>query len=178
MPHKFALFIWNIIYDHWILSLSVSGFSIATAIPPYREKIIEWLIFMIQIWQVILIMVIVLGIYALHEKYFKDKEELCTDSPTKPENIIVKYEPELYAGVSWSFFMGVDEKFSDRRIWVDGPFCKKCIYELDKYEKSWFCVECNKRYKIPSQLRVNLQNKMIKIFTKRSSMVNGSKPVT
>ena len=131
----------------------------------------------LPLWMVLIFLAIIVVVYLLYEKYFCDKEVLAAEMLSKPENEVVRYEDEEYAGVTWSPWMGTGDEFSDRRIWVDGPFCMTCRYELDKCEKSWFCVECKKRYKIPSQLRQNLQHKMIKIFTVKSSKSGGSKPM-
>lgn len=72
--------------------------------------------------------------------------------------------------------MGTDAELVNRRIWVDGPYCS-CGYELDRYEKTWGCVECVKRYKIPRHLRKNSQRKIIKVFTAKSLKVGVLKAI-
>lgn len=74
-----------------------------------------------------------------------------------------------YAGVEWIVWLGYDLKRGGQkdRLWVEGPRCSKCSYQLDqdKSGKKWYCLKCNKYTRIPRKLRENVREKMIKLFT-------------
>ena len=50
------------------------------------------------------------------------------------------------------------------RIWVDGPFCPKCKYELDRHGNVWNCIKCDINYIIESKISKFTKDKIIKIF--------------
>ena len=91
----------------------------------------------------------------------------------KPSNIYKDFGIKNLYKVDWEVFMGYDDDFSDRRIWVSGPFCPKCIYALDENVDKWLCVDCDKKYKIPYNIRICPKEKVIKIFEARAKSAGG-----
>lgn len=73
-------------------------------------------------------------------------------------------------GVIWDCWIGSDTivllpgENVPSRVWVEGPFCPECNYELERKEKFWYCVLCKKKFKIPKDLKENTREKIIKIF--------------
>lgn len=165
---KTLSFLWQIFYDHWLILASLSGATVVTVL---KNKLPQIANFEIPLWMLLVIFFILVALWYAYEKLFCDKQSDATVIHKKPEEIVQSYEPEIYASVAWKVWMGTGDNFSDRRIWVDGPFCPHCDYEMDKYEKSWLCVPCNKKFKIPSQIREYTKEKIIKVFTAKADKV-------
>jgi large-conductance mechanosensitive channel len=168
-------FIWNIIYDHWKMAISGSGIVVLGILYHMRDLVLHYLTLLVPVWTFFLIAILLLMVVSLYNFYFSDAEVVKADDSTKPTNVIIEYESTDYVGVTWKPWMGSGSEFSDRRIWADGPYCPKCMYELDRFEKSWLCVGCNKKYTIPAHLRINTLFKIIKVFTVKSAKGDGLK---
>lgn len=170
---KYLGLIWSFIYDHWLAFLSVSGVSIVTWI---KNKVPEIANIQVPLWIVLLGLFVCLMMWYLYDIFLSDSKEIAPNKYEKPVNVIQEYKPYLHMSVLWKAWIGNSSNFSDRKIWVDGPFCPECMYELDRYEKSWFCAHCNKKYKIQSHIREYTLEKIIKIFTVKAEKVGVLEP--
>lgn len=67
--------------------------------------------------------------------------------------------------VKWKIYIGHDFLGDEsERLWVDDPLCPHCDYQLDRDGNKWFCVPCNKKFRIPKSICEDTKEKMIKFF--------------
>lgn len=163
MKEKFL----SIIYDHWITILSIFGVGIFSWLKIQIPIIANY---PVQLWVVCIIIILTICI-VLYIKTPKIKS-LVFDYK-KPIHIYKEYGKKILFKVDWEVFMGHDDDFSDRRIWVSGPFCPECIYALDEDVDKWICVTCNKKYKIPYNIRICPKEKIVKIFEAKAKSASG-----
>jgi uncharacterized protein with PIN domain len=74
----------------------------------------------------------------------------------KPERIIAKFIGTFY-DVRWRMLYGTYSIYNPAYIYVEGPYCPQCDYELDtktgstflglKVKHIWYCAQCKKDYK-------------------------------
>ncbi len=165
----------KILYDHWLVSLGVLlaaflGSAELTSLKLLSDHILPFL----STWYIATIIILSLLLVITLAKLLKNRGPGIAflapplDPPThkyrKSERFIDT------AGVKWKVWRGYDELVSgedDQRLWVEGPCCAKCLYELDrdKTGKKWHCVECNKYTRIPKHLREDTIENMIKNLT-------------
>lgn len=92
----------------------------------------------------------------------------------KPDETMTDYGVLEKYSLNWKVIMGYDGfDFSSRRVFVEGPFCKKCSYNLD-YDNAnfWFCVGCDKKYYIPRNIRIGPMERITKLFASEISKTN------
>jgi len=165
----------RILYDHWkiILTALLAGFLTSaelTSLNLLSDHILPFL----STWYIATIIILSLVLIITLAKLAKGKGpgiHIISPPPSQP---MYKYEETEQlangAGVKWKVWLGHDRiggGEEDRRVWVEGPYCPKCHYELDqdKAGKRWHCLKCNKYTPIPKELREDTIEKMIKIFT-------------
>lgn len=156
------------VYDHWLIIFSITGFSIVSILIKYFPIVANY---KISLWIFVLsiIVVILIIIYLKRDKI----KQVCIVLE-KPKEKIQDYGRHELFNVNWLIWLGCDEEsFSNRRIWADGPFCKKCDYELDDWNYCWFCLICDKKFKIQKNIRSNPREKTIKIFTTKAQKADG-----
>jgi len=97
-----------------------------------------------------------------------DKVFRCNLTDKQKSNVAeTRYWSVPHAIVKWKVWLGYDRLGKESRVWVEGPFCPQCLYELDRDRagKKWHCLKCNKHTPIPKNLREDTIEKMIKVFT-------------
>ena len=165
----------KILYDHWLVSLGVLlGVFLSsaelTALKPFSQYILPSL----RIWYVPTIIVSTGVLIFTLTKLLSNRGPTIRILPPPLDPPTHKYrKSERFidtAGVKWKVWRGCDELISgedDQRVWVEGPYCAKCLYELDrdKTGKKWRCLKCNEYIPIPKDLREDTIEKMIKILT-------------
>lgn len=147
------------LYDHWIVIFSTLAVGLISTTKVYLPLVAN---FQVPLWicAIVIVAAILLTIYIKTPK----RSLKSSFVHQKPKQRIKDYGQNVLFKVSWEIWMGYDQDFSDRRIWASGPFCRQCKYELDDWEDAWFCVPCEKRYKIPKHVRSCPREKAIKVF--------------
>lgn len=165
----------KILYDHWLILFGALlvvflGSSELTSLKLLSHYILPFF----STWYIIPIILLSLVLIITLAKLAKSKGpsiHIISPPPTRP---MYKYkETEQLVkggGVKWKVWLGHDRLAGgeeDQRVWVEGPYCPKCLYELDrdKTEKKWHCLKCNQYIPISKELREDTIEKMIKIFT-------------
>lgn len=164
------------LYDHWLVLFGVLlviflGSAEFTSLKLFSHYILPF----IGTWYIaIIILSLALVLIIALAKFAKRKGpgiHIISPSPSRP---MFKYkETEKFvggAGVKWKVWLGHDRiggGEEDRQVWVEGPYCMKCLYELDrdKSKKKWHCLTCNGYTAIPKGLREDTMEKVTKIFT-------------
>ena len=58
--------------------------------------------------------------------------------------------PFNFNGLNWVAFIPRQLFEPDEYVWLNGPFCPNCSYELNwrgRMNKSWYCERCNENFK-------------------------------
>ena len=159
--------IFDILYEHWLIIFSLFGVAIVSWL---KIKVPLIANYNVPLW-IVCIVVVVTILITIYIKTPKIKPIILNVS--KPNNIEKEYGVYDLYKVGWQVSMGYDNDFRDRRIWVFGPYCLKCKYRLDNLEEKWLCVPCDKKYKIPYNIRICPIEKVIKIFEAKVQSANG-----
>lgn len=165
----------KILYQHWLILFGVLlGVFLSsaelTALKPFSQYILPSL----RIWYVLTIMVSTGVLIFTLTKLLRNRGPTIRILPPPLDPPTHKYPQSErlidHAGVKWKVWLGYDEFASgeeDQRVWVEGPYCPKCLYELDLHKtgKKWRCLKCKEYIPIPKDLREDTIEKMIKILT-------------
>ena len=105
----------------------------------------------VPLWMIVLIfvvatMLIIILKYALNKIY---------DAPLPFASSRSRYGDEIerllqHNGLNWSIYTPNQRLGRDEYVWVTGPFCPTCNFELkwgNSLKKSWYCSRCNKKFK-------------------------------
>lgn len=163
----------KILYDHWLQIFSVLlGLVGVGAIIKFWNFIKQKFLYSvcISVWLWCIIIVVIFAIIIVAIKLVKRRKKLGAILCPNPSDYEPKYKefladiPEF--GVMWKLYFGNDFLRSQKqRIWVEGPFCLECHYELDRENlKKWKCNRCIKRFKIPKHIREDTKERVTKIF--------------
>jgi hypothetical protein len=153
----------DFLLEHYkiLLTVLVSSPFFAVSFTKYRYIIL----LKFEIWKYLVSLFLIYAIYLLVLKINTPKQ-VKSYLVKKPDEIITDFGKKDKYSLDWKVLMGCDSQdFSSRRIFVEGPFCKKCSYLLDHDDPSfWFCVVCEKKYHIPKYIRICPMEKVTKIF--------------
>ena len=128
----------EILYDHWLVGVSIFGLG---ALSWIKSNFSSFENYSVKLWIVLLVVFLMLLLWSSISNFFK-KSKL-VEVPIvleKPKTKIQDYGAKELFSVKWNIWLGCTDEFSYRRIWADGPFCPKCMYELDNMTDFWFCV--------------------------------------
>jgi hypothetical protein len=77
--------------------------------------------------------------------------------PSRPNHVIAEFDCDMF-GVKWTALYGGTIGPSKPYVYIDGPYCPKCEYEMGAEKRGilfkkyhWKCVPCGKYYKCPEQ---------------------------
>ncbi len=166
----------RILYDHWLVLLGVllAALLLGSAELTPLKLLSHYILPLFSTWYITTVILLSVALIFTLAKLLKNRGPGIAflapplDPPThkyrKSERFIDT------AGVKWKVWRGYDELISgedDQRVWVEGPYCAKCLYELDrdKTGEKWRCLKCNEYIPIPKDLREDTIEKMIKILT-------------
>jgi len=165
----------KILYDHWLILLGALlvvflGSSELTSLKLLSHYILPFF----STWYITTIIVLSLVLIFTLTKLLKNRGSrigIFFPPPVPPRHKYKDTEQLIDgAGVKWKVWLGHDTLAGgedDQQVWVEGPYCARCHYELDrdKTEKKWYCLKCNNYTPIPKNLREDTIEKVIKIFT-------------
>lgn len=170
MKNKFP----KILYDHWLIifSIIIGTAGVSVAVKHYdslQQLILQVISHSAAGWIVLLLFIVISGIKKLTKKKQSSVTFLSSDSPLfSPKYMKTNIRRNNLFGVVWHIWIGSDSLSTDNRerLWADGPFCSRCDYELDRDEEKdrWICINCNRSFKIPKNVREGTREKVIKIF--------------
>ncbi|HEC64824.1 MAG TPA: hypothetical protein ENI23_06005 [bacterium] len=162
----------KIIYDHWLLLVAlILGSSEFTPFKLFSNYVLP---FFVGEWHIAIIIILFLVLIIVLAKLVKSKSPYIGFISLGLSEPRFKFEEtEKFVdlvGVKWKTWLGYDRISAGKegqRIWVEGPYCRQCYYELDPHKsgKKWHCLKCNEYIQIPRDLREHTIEKMIKLFT-------------
>lgn len=165
----------QILYDHWkiVLTALLAAFLASAELTPLK-LLSHHVLPVFGTWYITTIIVLSLTLIFALVKLLKNRSPGIIFLPPLLDSPRHKYpQSEQFiatAGVKWKVWLGYDWLAGgedDQRVWVEGPYCVKCLYELDRDEarKKWHCLKCNEYIPILKHLREDTKQKLIKIFT-------------
>jgi len=107
-------------------------------------------------WDIIVISAFGLVVYVI-ERQKKRRDTLpAVTIPEKPNRILKSYNVKTFE-VDWDAFWGTASIVGDSYVYIEGPYCPTCKYELDIVIKGlrrkyhWKCVPCNRLFACPEE---------------------------
>ena len=165
----------QILYDHWLVLLGVLlAIFLGSAEFTPLKLLSHYILPLFSTWYITTIIFLSVALIFTLAKLLKNRGPGIAflapplDPPTHKYRNSERFIDT--AGVKWKIWQGYDERLmgeNDQRVWVEGPYCAKCLCELDrdKTGEKWHCIECNKYISIPKHLREDAIRNMIKIIT-------------
>ena len=108
-------------------------------------------------WDIILISSFGLVVYLIgKQKRRRDTVSSAVAVPEKPKRILKSYSVKMFE-VDWEAFWGTALIVGDSYVYIEGPYCPTCKYELDIVTKGlrkihyWKCVPCNRLFICPEE---------------------------
>jgi len=162
----------KILYDHWLVSLGVLLAAFLGSAELTSLKLLShYILPLFSTWYITTIIVLSLILIFTVTKLLRSRgPKIGILFPSKSPPRWKQEQTEQFIDavrVKWKVWLGYDRLGEGSRVWVEGPHCPQCLYELDRdrAEKKWHCLKCNEYISIPKDLRKDTIQKMIKIFT-------------
>lgn len=171
---NFLLSLLNKIQDHLVGIIIAAIFTtpfileIFTKIKLITQFIIPLLFWKWSGWIALVIVLLILLIINKINKRRVTKQSIFQKPPKYYASHDRRVEEREFAGVIWRILVGSNvEPFKTeltRESVFAWPFphayCPECDYELERRRVDWYCMPCNKYYKIPKELRENTWEKI------------------
>lgn len=149
--------------------LSITGISLLSMISGFwQNTMLPFLTYKISVSAQVWLALVLLSIIAVTTRlcfrlYTKVKlTNIPAVSVTRRPTFVKEQYQERLLGLVWRAYIGDD--IFDRYIHLEGPFCPICDYELDAQKPgTWYCIRCNKKYKVEKLYARDTINKVKKI---------------
>ena len=108
-------------------------------------------------WDIIIVSAFGLAVYAIErQKRSRETSPPAIAVPDKPNRILKSYSVKMFE-VDWEASWGTASLVGDSYVYIQGPYCPSCKYELDIVKKGlwrkyhWKCVPCNRLFACPEE---------------------------
>lgn len=120
--------------------------------------LINFISVQIPIWFFVILLLIIIPVILAGSRFRKHPEMSVSLIRGRPRHIIGEFTSKMF-GVDWRVLLGRSTTFSEPYAFCESkPRCPICDYEMDFEKKGllrryydWFCVRCNKYYRIPQK---------------------------
>jgi ribosomal protein L37AE/L43A len=130
-------------------------FAVIIAISGYLG-VLSFTKMQLPVWVAILFVLLSLAIVGIVH-FRRGKGGFFVARSRKPGHIRAKFEFDTF-GVKWTALYGGTTPLSEPYVYIEGPYCPKCGYEMGAEERGilfkkyyWRCAPCGKYFKCPEK---------------------------
>ena len=140
--------------ENFVIQLLIGSVIISGIIYILKDSILSFLLYsrqtFIPLWITIIVVIAVIFLIFLITYSLKRRRHSPMIMSFRTRSGNEQEIPFSHNGLNWLAYIPRQSFKPDEYVWLKGPYCPKCAYELSwkrGIRESWHCERCNKNFK-------------------------------